>query len=541
MGGRMIWAGMRDVSSFNPILVEDVASRNISNLIFNGLLQLDHRLELVPALAEEFGRSKDGTEWTFRVRDDVYWHDGKKLTAEDVEFTYLAVMHPAYTGGQTENFRPLEGAGDYLEARAELSRRLSERKMSEQEYRERASALFEEWRSKGAIRADGEREIRFVLEKPNAPFENYLTLRVLPKHLLTFEAAGDRKHPFNTHEPVGTGPFKLAGRVRGAHVTLKRNERYFGEGPYLDTVVYRIMSDRRAITRALESGEVDYGRVLPTISAGPSGSVRLLEYPTLTYTYMGYNLANPLFQDKRVRQAIAHAVDRRAIVRESVWGFATVAHSHGSPLMWDYNPDVPKFEFDPDKSRKLLAEAGWEDVDGDGVLERDGKKFSFLLQTDKGCLAREEAAAAIKKQLANVGIEVEVELVEWDRFVNDVLRARKFDAAISAWDVQNDPDPDVAYEIWHTGGSLNFTSFSDKRIDKIYEAGRVTMNRENRKALYQEAQEILAEEQPYLFLFFPADIQGVSKRLDGPIARTPIGPHWNLELWRIVGRDKGSC
>jgi len=533
LGGQLIWASIGDASFFNPILVEDTASGDISDLLFNGLFQLNDKLELVPVLATDFSFTEDGLEWTFKLRDDVYWHDGEKFTAKDVEFTFLAIMHPAYKGVRAENYRPLRGAGEYLDARAELATKLENEEITQEEYMEQAVALFEEWRAKGAIEVVNDYEIKFYLDEPNAPFKNNIAMGIIPSHILTLETAGDKEQPFHTDEPVGTGRFKFVEWIRDDHITVERNDNYFEEGPYLDRIIYKIIPDQNTITMALETGEIDLGSIKPEDfdRFKEMEHLNVFEYPTLSYTYMGYNLTNPLFQDKLVRQAIAHAIDRQAIVDEVLMGHGTVAHSHGSPVLWDFNPDVPKFEFNPDKARELLAQAGWTDTDGDGFVDKDGKKFSFLLQTNQGNKLREQSAVIIQQQLADVGIEVEVKLVEWATFVQDVLLAKNFDVVIVGWRLSSDPD---AYEIWHTeGGPFNFVSYSNPRIDEIYEQGRVILDQEKRKALYQEAQAILAEDQPYLFLYFPTATVGLHKRFQGPIAGTPAGLAWNVELWYV--------
>jgi len=533
VGGQLVWASIGDVSFFNPILVEDTASERMMYRIFNGLFQLNDKLELVPVLAEKFSYSDDGTEWTFELRDDVYWHDGEKFTAEDVEFTFLAMLHPAYKGVRAENYRPLRGAAEYLDARRELSKKLADGEITDEEYMEQAVALFEEWRAKGAIEVVDDYKIKFHLDEPYAPFKSYISMRIIPEHLLTLETAGDKEDPFHTDRPIGTGPFKFVEWVRDDHVTLERNEDYFDEGPYIEKIVYKIIPDQNTIAMAMETGEVDLANLKPEDfdRLKNMDHLRPYEYPALSYTYMAYNLKNPLFQDKRVRHAIAHAVDRQAVVDEVLMGHGTVCHSHGSPVLWDYNPDVRKFEYDPDKARELLAEAGWEDTDGDGVLDKNGEKFGFTIQTNQGNKVREQSAVVIQQQLADVGIDVEVKLVEWNTFVQEVLLPKNFEVVIVGWALDEDPD---AYEIWHTnGGPFNFVSFSNERIDEIYELGRVTLDQEKRKALYQEAQGILAEEQPYLFLYFRNDTYCLHDRFQGPIVATPARITWNVEKWYV--------
>lgn len=444
-------------------------------------------------------------------------------------------MHPDYEGVRRSNYDKFVGYEEYAAALQEADTKLENGEISEDEARQMKLEAFETWRQAGAIEIVDDHTIKFRITEPFAPFLSYISMGIIPAHVFNGDpgAAGKKDHPFNTETPIGTGPYRFIEWSRDEQVVLEANPDYWGEGPFIQQWVMRVIPDQQEVTLALETGDLDLGNIQPEEFERMSqvGHLRTFEYPTFSYTYLGYNLTNPLFQDKRVRQAITHAIDRNVIVDELLVGHGTVAHSHGSPARWDYNPDVPQFDYDPDRARQLLAEAGWTDTDGDGILDKDGQKFSFTLQTNQGNKIREDSAVLIQDYLKQVGIEVNVEFIEWNTFVNDHLLAKNFDAVIVGWSLGVDPD---AYEIWHTnGGPFNFISYSNPRVDELLEQGRRTLDQEERKRIYAEFQAILAEEQPYTFLYFANSLVGLHQRFQGPIGGTPAGIQWNINEWYV--------
>jgi len=535
VGDTLLYGSIGDATTFNPILVNDTASGTISDLIFEGLAKVDDKIAWIPALAESWSYSEDGTEWVFKLRQDVKWHDGEPFTAKDVAFTFEAIMHPNYEGVRRRNYDKFVGFAEYVDKLNQISQDFSDGKITEEEANQLKLEAFEEWRQAGAITIVDDYTIKFKLTEAFAPFMNAISMGIIPGHVFDWDPgeAGKKDHPFNTENPIGTGPYKFVKWTRDEEVVVEANLDYWGEGPYVERFVMRVIPDQQVVTLSLETGEIDMGSIQPEDFERMTGveHLKTFEYPTFSYTYMGYNLTNPLFQDKRVRQAITHAIDRQTIVDELLVGHGTVAHSHGSPARWDYNPDVPKFEYNPERAKELLAEAGWTDTDGDGILDKDGQKFTFKLQTNQGNKIREDSAVLIQDYLKEVGIEVEVEFVEWNTFVNEVILPKNFETIIVGWSLGTDPD---AFSIWHTNGGLfNFISFSNARVDELLEKGRTTLDQEKRKEIYGEFQAILAEEQPYTFLYFRNALVGLHKRFEGPISGTPAGMLWNLNEWYV--------
>jgi len=481
VGDAIIEATIGDMSTFSPILSADTASGDVIGKLFEGLVSTNEKIEWYGQLAEDWEFSEDGRDWTFYLREGIQWHDGEPFTAEDVQFTFYAIMHPDYEGTRRGNYEYFLGFAEYSEALDEIATQFDAEEITEEEAYEKKLEAFETWKAAGAIEIVNDYTITFHLTEAYAPFMSAVAMDIIPAHAFDGPGeAGKKDNAFNVESPIGTGPYKLVEWNRDEEVVVERNDNYWGEGPYVEKWIYSVIPDQQVIKQALKTAEVDYGGIQPEDweEMGTVEHLARYEYPTFSYTYMGYNLTNPLFQDVNVRRAITHAIDRQVIVDELLLGHGTLCNSHGSPARWDYNPDVPVYEYDPDKAAEMLAEAGWTDTDGDGILDKDGQKFEFTVQTNQGNKIREDSAVLIQDFLEDVGIAVEVSFVEWNTFVNEVLLAKNFETAIVGWSLGVDPD---AYSIWHTkGGPLNFVSFDNARVDELLEEGRVTLEQDAR-------------------------------------------------------------
>ena len=259
---------------------------------------------------------------------------------------------------------------------------------------------------------------------------------------------------------------------------------------------------------------------------------RKYRYLSFAYTYMGYNLKNPLFADKRVRQALAHAVNREEIIDGVLLGLGKPATGPYKPGTWAHNPNVRTYPHDPEKAKALLAEAGWRRTDG-GFLEKDGKPFEFEIITNQGNEIRAKCAEIIQRRLAEIGIRVKIRVIEWAAFVNDFINKRKFDATILGWTIPMEPD---LYDVWHSSKTgpqeLNFVSFRNDEVDALIVRARETFDQPLRKRCYDRIQEILAEEQPYLFLYVPDALPILHARFRG-VEVAPLGIGWNFIRWYV--------
>jgi peptide/nickel transport system substrate-binding protein len=261
-------------------------------------------------------------------------------------------------------------------------------------------------------------------------------------------------------------------------------------------------------------------------------------YLSFSYTYLGYNLKNPLFADKRVRQAIAYAINKDEIIEGVLLGLGKVATGPYKPGTWVYNSNVKTYPYDPKKAKELLAAAGWKDTDGDGILDKDGQPFVFEIITNQGNEIRAKCAEIVQRRLSEIGIKVKIRVLEWAAFVNDFINKRRFDATILGWTIPLDPD---IYDVWHSSKTgpqeLNFISYKNEEVDRLIEKGRDTFDQKERKKYYDRIQEILAEDQPYTFLYVPDALPIIHARFHG-IEPAPLGIGYNFIKWYVPKEEQ---
>jgi peptide/nickel transport system substrate-binding protein len=352
---------------------------------------------------------------------------------------------------------------------------------------------------------------RVTYQQPFSPGLETWSMGIIPKHLL--EKVDINTAPFN-RKPIGTGPFRFVEWVSDEKIVVEANPRYFQGRPNLDLIIYRIIPEPALNEMEIMTRGVDYSSLFPfefkRISHVPF--LKTYSQPSLGYTYLGYNLKNPLFQDRRVRQAFTHAINREEIVQYVLYGLGTVATGPFPNHLWYANPHVKPIPYDPVKARQLLAEAGWKDTDGDGILDKDGKPFRFKLITNSGNETRRDVGVLVQRQLREIGIDVKFEFYEWSVFLKDFVNARHFDACILGWGLSVDPD---AYEIWHSSQiekGFNFISYRNPQVDRLWEEGRREYDIEKRKQVYWRIHELIAEDQPYTFLYVPLGISALQRK-----------------------------
>ncbi len=469
---QLIISSIGDASYLNPVLAQDSASSDINSLVFNGLIKYNRDLQgFVGDLAESWEiRPGPEPEITFYLRRGVLWHDGKPFSAEDVKFTFDKIMDE-----KTQTVR----RSDY-----ELVKK---------------------------VEVVDPYTFRVIYRQPFSPGLGTWGIGILPKHLLEKEDINTSS--FNRN-PVGTGPFRFVEWVSDEKIVLEANPRYFEGRPHLDRIIYRIIPETSLSEMELLTKGVDHYGVLPhqyrRMSEIPF--LKIYSQPSLAYTYIGYNLRNPLFQDKRVRRALTHAIHREEIVQYVLYGFGRMISGPFPSHLWYYNPNVKPLPYDPEKAKKLLAEAGWRDTDGDGVLDKEGKPFRFKLITNSGNDIRRDVGVLVQRQLRELGIDVIFETYEWSVFLKNFINAKHFDACILGWSLSPDPDD---YMIWHSSQiekGFNFISYVNPEADRLWEEGRKEYDLERRRKIYWRIHELIAEDQPYTFLFSPIGISALQKK-----------------------------
>jgi peptide/nickel transport system substrate-binding protein len=494
-GDTFIEASIGDASNLLPVLSSDSASSAINSLVYNGLLRYNGQLELEGELAERWEVSEDNRILTFYLRRDVRWHDGSPFTSADVKFTYELYIDPEIPTAYAESFSQV-------------------------------------------TRVETPDPYTFVAyyETPYAPALLSWATAIHPRHLL--EGTDVLRSPLS-RSPVGTGPYRFGEWVSGEKIVLEANPDYFEGPPYIRRVVYRIIPDVSTQFLELQTGSLDFMGLTPlqfdrqTDTPAFRRNYNKYQYLSFGYTYLGYNLRRPLFADKRVRQALAYAIDKQELIDGVLLGYGVAATGPYKPDTWVYNPEVRQYHYNPEKARQLLTDAGWHDSTGDGILEKDGKALAFTIVTNQGNDLRIKTGEIIQRRFREIGVDVRLRVIEWATFLKDFINPGNFDATILGW--SGGPEPDQ-YNIWHSSktapGQLNFIGFEHSEIDELLERGRRVFDQEQRKYHYDRFQEILAEEQPYTFLYVSEALPAVSRRFRG-VEPAPAGIRYNFQDWFV--------
>jgi len=487
----------------DPVIAETAVDRDVARLVFSGLMRLDRGGEIAPDLASNVSVEQDGKVWTFTLRDDARWHDGRPVVADDVVYTVGLFQDRAYAGPFAEAFRGV------------------------------------------SVSRVGERIVRFTLPGPYGPFAASTTFPVLPAHRLAgvpyLQLPAD---PFD-QRPIGTGPFKVAD-VSAREIVLTANLDFYRtrperSRPYLDRFVLRSYDDPSSALVALARGELDGVSTISSEDAErvrPLRSVAVYSYPTNDFTALFLNLRpeRAVFRDRAVRQAVATAIDRGRVLDLAIDGRGRVADTFLPPTSWAYAKDVKRYEHSMSEARAILDAAGWKDSDGDGIREKGGVALKLSIATSDEA-SRTGAGTQIVQDLTAVGIQAQLRTLPFDQLVDTVARPRDFDALLVGVTSAPDPDP---YPFFHSSQSkdpgYNFSGFSTLPIDRNLEAARRTSDREQRRALYEPVFRAIADEVPVVFLYFSDFLYAQHTAVKGLKIAQIVDPSqrlWDAEDWYV--------
>lgn len=457
-GGTLVVGVYSDPKFLNSNYDFDGQAYYQNSNILSKLVSYDYKTgTLHPDLATKWDASADGLSYTFTLREGVKWHDGKPFTSADVKWTYDDLIKE---GIKAQAYRIIT--------------------------------------SLQSVEAPDAKTVVFKLKETDALFlvglAGYYGGMVLPKHL--YEGTDARKNPYNL-KPVGTGPFKVVELVTGSHLTLEANPDYYGLGPYLDKLIFKVVPNLATMISTLETGEVGYSAPSP-----PFGDVARLrsvpalkvdEAPSQIVQWTAFNLDNPKFKDIRVRQAIIHAIDKKEISTQVYAGLvtpSTATYISTVPLFYDATAKQPEYDFA--KAEKLLDEAGFK-------RGPDGIRFKTRYAAFISSLAGgPEMGQVIKQQLAKVGIDVTLEVQEFALFNEKIIKKRDFEMTASGG--PHGPDPSEFANFVGTGGTRNVMGYSNARVDELFKMGRKTLIYEERKKIYNEIQQIIAKDLPRMNL-----------------------------------------
>ena len=500
VGDAIVTASIGDASTLIPILASDSSSAEICGLVYNGLIRYDKDLNLEGELAESWEIKDEGLVIIFHLRKGVKWHDGEPFTARDVEFTYLKLIDPNVKtpySGDFERVKSLEVLDDHT--------------------------------------------VKVTYKEPFSPGLSSWGMGIMPRHLLEKEDLGSTKYSRN---PVGTGPYRFKEWKTGEKIVLTSNPDYYEGRPFINRYIYRIIPDQATTFLELQTQGVDQIGLTPLQYSRQTDTpffrknYRKYRYPSFGYTYMGLNLRDAKFSDARVRLALDHAIDKDEIITGVLLGLGRISTGPFPPESWACNKDIKPVPYDPAKAKELLKEAGWEDHDGDGILDKNGQKFRFTIMTNQGNDPRKTASEIIQRRLKDVGIEAEVRIIEWATFLSEFIDKGKFEAVIMGWSLSRDPD---CYDIWHSSktrpGEFNFIGYKNEEVDRLLLEGRREYSQEKRREIYNRINRLIFDDHPYIFLYVPDALPIVHGRFKG-IVPAPAGIGYNFIKWYVPKEEQ---
>lgn len=341
-------------------------------------------------------------------------------------------------------------------------------------------------------------------------------------------------HPFLTH-PIGSGPYMFEKWERGNQIVLKRYENYWGKKPYLKKIIWKYISQDAAAIQALKNGEIDF---IPSIETEiflrfqPGEQFVKALYYTPGYGYIGWNMRRVPFNDRRVRLALTHLMPREAILKNVLHGMGKIVTGPFYYFGPVYDHTLKPWPFDPKRAKELLAQAGWVDRDGDGVLDKDGKPFRFTFYIVDGSRTLKQMAERYQAELKKVGIQADIQMLKWVALLEKVKKL-DFDAVFLGWATSVEGDP---YQLWHssqtTPGASNHVGYKNPRVDRIIERGRRIFDKKKRRRLYRLMHRILYYDQPYTFLFITPRKTIYHMRFRG-VRWLKFRPGWDLTEWYV--------
>ena len=471
-------------SRLNPILANDSASSEISDWLFNGLFKYDKNGNPTVDLAKSYN-FETPTKLIIKLRDDVLWHDKEKFSSKDVIFTYEQIINPKVFNSIKSNFKEVE-----------------------------------------SVKAIDNYTIEVIYKKPYFKAIETWMVGILPFHILKDDK--DLMTSSFNKTPMGTGSYKLKEFKQGQDIELIANDDYFEGKPKIEKILYQFLPDPNTSFLYLKQKKLDIGGLTPIqvdrqLDDNFKNNYTIMQKPSFSFSYLGFNLKNEKFKDIRIRKALSYAINRQELVDILFFGYGKVCNGPFLPDSFAYNDEVEIPKQNISKAKELLKEAGFD----------ENNPFTFEIVTNTGNDIRINAAQILQYQLQKAGVIMNIRVMEWQAFLNTVVHPKNFEAVLLGWSLALMPD---AYPIWHSSssklGGFNFVSYENKRVDELIEKGNSTINREELGQIYKEIFKTINDDLPYLFLYIPDSISVVNKDIKN-IEPSFIGIMHNQKDWEI--------
>jgi peptide/nickel transport system substrate-binding protein len=487
-GGHLIEGVISDIANINPIFINDTASQIVGYRVYEALLVVDGAGNLLPNVATAVPKvESDQVTYRFKLRQDVKWSDGQDLTADDVVFTFQLMYTPQF--------------------KAVTSR-----------YRSQAEQYL------ASVTAPDKYTVVFKTTSAWAPF--LITfgagIGIIPKHIWeSLQPADINSSTMNQLPTVGSGAFLPVKWDKGAQYQMKRNDTHFRGKPNLDGYVYKVVPSAVQIGNQLKTGEIDVGQPDPSVwdSLANATNFDQVKYVRPSFDYYIHNLdpaktpKAAIFGDAQVRKALLTALDRKQIANKVYFGQAVPADSSVSAAQWVHTTPKTQYPFDLNKANQMLDAAGWA-KGSDGIRAKGGVRMEWELRTNSGNTVRETLIGVLADQWKQVGANVTTNPVQFPQLVTQLSQTRQFEMILLG--ISEGLDPDVT-QLWSSksigGGALNGMAYKNSTVDSLLDQAVQTLDRDKRKGLYQQIQEILMEDLPAPLLTYPYALWGVSKRV----------------------------
>lgn len=488
----LVYASESEFDGLNPILEET----NLDALLFRGLLRFDENNKPKEDIAKSIKISEDQLSYTFLLRDDIKFHDGLPLTAEDVVFTIDSILDDNNASFLKSDFTAIE-----------------------------------------TVKTVSDYVVEIKLKYPFTPLLDKLTMPILPKH--AFDKVDMRTAEFNRH-PIGAGPYQFDKWDYGNSLTLKENIDFHGTKPSIEKIIFKFISDSNIRALQLKSGEVDIALLDPVQvdEMKKVDNIKIYDVDSADYRGVLFNLNKDLWKDPAVRKAFSFALDREKIVNGLLKGYGQAAYS---PLQKHafVNEDIERYSYNLERAKELLNQAGWLET-SDGFRYKDGEKLAFTITSPATDTVRVNMANYVAESYKALGADVKVDALNWS-----AITIEETDAFMIGWGSPYDADHHT-HILFHTDESsltssgYNYGSYSNEKVDRLLEKGRTSMNEEERKAAYIDLQEELAQDPPFVFLAYLDAVYGVNENISGVHERS-LGHHgsgflWNIEEWQWSDR-----
>lgn len=471
-------------SRLNPILANDSASSEIASWLFNGLFKYDKNGQIVGDIAKSYS-FETPKKLIVKLKDNVFWHDGVNLTTKDVVFTYDQIINPKVFNSIKSNFNEIDSLNIIDNYTLEIN------------YKNPYFKALEIW-----------------------------MVGLLPYHILKDEK-NLMTSSFNK-APIGNGSYKVKEFKANYDIELFANENFYDGKPNISKILYKFIPDPNTAFLYLKQGKLDIGGLTPMqISRQIDDEFRknytILESPSFAFTYLGFNLDNPKFKDKKVREALALAINKDELIDILFFGYAQVCNGPFMPNTFAYNSEVVPITQNIERAKELLNQAGYNEKN----------PLSFEMVTNTGNDIRINTAQILQYQLKKIGVNMKIRVMEWQAFLNTVVHPRNFETVLLGWSLALMPD---AYPLWHSNsaklGGFNLVNYRNSQVDKLIEKGVNTINKDELSKIYKEIFKLISYDLPYLFLYIPSSITVVNKKIEN-LEPTFMGIMHNQKDWKI--------